>query len=294
MAVSKNKRNKNAEGGFVPIRRGIYEHLSDGRMTGKELMVYTTLHLKADHLTGICYKVSGVALGLLLKESTNYINRVMRSLERKGYIKRISHRGQIKYYPVVINKYYTSNGILINARNTKSLNEIAWYVEEDCTLTAFQQHINCTSNALQMHTLQEVKNITILIKGKNSGGKKPPSPEFKLSSLLLDLILQRKPDYREGQPNCKDATLQRWTGHIDKMVRIDNRKPDRIEAVIRWCQADSGSGNGKWKGWQDNILSTAKLREKFDKLELAMQKGKNDGSSSNRGHNSGSTEPFIR
>lgn len=176
MVMSRDKRNKNTEGGFVPIRRGIYEHLSDGRMTGKELMIYTTLHLKADHLTGICYKVSGVALGLLLKESTNYINRIMRSLERKGYIKRLSHRGQVKHYPVVLNKYLTSNGILIDARNTKSLNEIAWYIEEDCTLTALQRHINCTSNALQLHTLQYIKNIRVK-EVKKSRGEKPHTPK---------------------------------------------------------------------------------------------------------------------
>jgi hypothetical protein len=33
---------------------------------------------------------------------------------------------------------------------------------------------------------------------------------------------------------------------------------------MRWCQRDSF--------WQANILSTAKFREKFDQLELKMEK----------------------
>lgn len=90
------------------------------------------------------------------------------------------------------------------------------------------------------------------------------STEFRLASLLLSEIQNRKPDYKK--PN-----LQKWTVHIDRMIRLDKRKPGRIESVIRWCQQDAPKGNSNF-GWQDNILSTAKLREKFDKLELAMQR----------------------
>lgn len=101
------------------------------------------------------------------------------------------------------------------------------------------------------------------------------SVEFRLAALLLDLILQRKPDFREGQDSRREKTLQRWAVHVDRMVRLDNRKPERIEAVVRWCQADAPSGERGF-GWQDNILSTAKLREKFDRLELAMGRSQQD------------------
>jgi len=99
----------------------------------------------------------------------------------------------------------------------------------------------------------------------------PDSNEYRLSKLLLDLILERKADFQK--PN-----LQNWAVHIDRMIRLDNRKPEKIREVILWCQQDEGTG-GKWKGWQDNILSTEKLREKFDQLELEMNKRKSDGTS---------------
>ncbi len=83
----------------------------------------------------------------------------------------------------------------------------------------------------------------------------PNSDEFGLSVLLLDLILERKPDYRKPD-------LQKWTEHIDRMIRLDGRQFDRIGEVIRWCQADDF--------WMNNILSTEKLRKQFDKLELRM------------------------
>lgn len=81
------------------------------------------------------------------------------------------------------------------------------------------------------------------------------SDERRLSELLLDLILERKPDFHRPD-------VQRWAGEIDRMIRLDGRLPERIEAVVRWCQKDAF--------WANNILSTAKLRKHFDRLELEM------------------------
>lgn len=99
-------------------------------------------------------------------------------------------------------------------------------------------------------------------KKDNNNNYSPNSDEFRLSQLLLDLIIERKPDYLPGQPPKKEKTLQSWAVHIDRMIRIDRRDPDRIEKVIRWCQQDDF--------WQNNILSAEKLRKQFDKLELKM------------------------
>jgi hypothetical protein len=95
------------------------------------------------------------------------------------------------------------------------------------------------------------------------------SVEFRLSSLLLDLILQRKADYQQSKIDTekkKNQYLQKWAVHIDRLIRLDNRTPDRIEEVIRWSQQDDF--------WQNNILATEKLRKQIDKLELGMKKKK--------------------
>ncbi len=90
----------------------------------------------------------------------------------------------------------------------------------------------------------------------------PNSDELRLSELLLSLIRSRKADFK--QPN-----IQSWAKHIDLMIRIDKRPPEEIEKVIAWCQADSF--------WQNNILSTAKLREKYDMLFLKMSGSNGNG-----------------
>ena len=93
-------------------------------------------------------------------------------------------------------------------------------------------------------------------KGKNERSHAPSAEAERLASLLFDLIRQRKADFR--QPNW-----QRWARDMDRLLRRDKREPERVEAVMRWCQADPF--------WQANILSPAALRRQFDRLELQMQ-----------------------
>ena len=59
-------------------------------------------------------------------------------------------------------------------------------------------------------------------------------------------------------PTFKTPNMDVWATHINKMRRLDNRTPQQIEFIIKWCQSDGF--------WQGNILSTKKLREKFDTL----------------------------
>jgi len=126
--------------------------------------------------------------------------------------------------------------------------------------------VSKTDTAIVSKRDTEKKPYKIHHKNTPYGGD---SIELKLASLLLEKILNRKPDF-------KKPDLQSWAREIDLMIRRDSRKPENIEKVILWCQADSG-GSGKWAGWQDVILSTAKLREKFDQLDLKMQNEKQSG-----------------
>jgi hypothetical protein len=82
---------------------------------------------------------------------------------------------------------------------------------------------------------------------------------FTLSELLLNLILERR-------SNFKKPNLQQWSKQIDLMLRIDARDPDEIERVIEWSQRNPF--------WQNNILSTKKLRGKYDTLALQMNSRK--------------------
>ena len=87
---------------------------------------------------------------------------------------------------------------------------------------------------------------------------------LQLCELLRDEIKMNLPTFKE--PN-----INKWAMHIDRMKRIDGRTDEQIEYVIRWCQQDTF--------WQANILSTKKLREKFDQLVAQIKRGKTESNS---------------
>ncbi len=84
----------------------------------------------------------------------------------------------------------------------------------------------------------------------------PNSDEVRMSGLLFSFIEKRNNGH-------KKPDFQKWAVHVDRMIRLDNRKVDDIEAVIKWCQED--------EFWQNVVLSTEKLREKYDQLKLKME-----------------------
>lgn len=100
--------------------------------------------------------------------------------------------------------------------------------------------------------------------------KKKPSPSspeaLRLSGLLGDLVLLNNPGNASLSAKKRVATVERWSVDIDKIMRIDGRTPDEVEAVIRWSQS-----NGFWR---TATLSGAALRKQFDQLTVKMNSGK--------------------
>jgi phage replication O-like protein O len=83
------------------------------------------------------------------------------------------------------------------------------------------------------------------------------STEIELSKYLFSLIQDRN-------PKAKTPNFQAWAKEIDLMLRKDNRTEQEIRAAITWCQNDDF--------WFANILSTKKLRLKYDALVAAAQR----------------------
>lgn len=61
----------------------------------------------------------------------------------------------------------------------------------------------------------------------------------------------------------RPAVTDRWRAECRLLLDRDGRAQAEVEAVIRWCQADSF--------WKTNILSMPKLRAKYDQLRLRME-----------------------
>jgi len=122
------------------------------------------------------------------------------------------------------------------------------------------------ANALQLQSKSNASKVKESKVKESKGNNKrkelkhfvDTSCEVRLSEKLFSLILQKN-------PNHKKPNIQSWARQIDLMIRVDKRQIEQIETIIDWCQADSF--------WQNNILSTKKLREKFDQLFMKMNNG---------------------
>ena len=69
---------------------------------------------------------------------------------------------------------------------------------------------------------------------------------------------------KERLPNKKEPNFQKWADEVRKTVELDGVPIERYKQVLDWSQNDDF--------WQANILSTDKLRKKFDTIYLQMQR----------------------
>lgn len=96
--------------GYAPIRRGLLDHVSEGRMSGTMCYLYMCLIIKADHRTGVWRGSAGLA-SALFDIPVRTARHCMESLEVGEYIKRFMVQGSKSSYPILINKYLCSDGI---------------------------------------------------------------------------------------------------------------------------------------------------------------------------------------
>lgn len=96
--------------GWVPIRRGILEHLIDGRLTNNEFIVFEVLTLLADKQTGSYTINKGTLRYYIPGLSDSTADKTLRSLQKKGYIFRKIVYKSTAAYPYWINGYEPTFG----------------------------------------------------------------------------------------------------------------------------------------------------------------------------------------
>lgn len=100
--------------GFIGIRNGIREHIDSGCFSATDLGVYFYLQAHVNWATGICY-TNAVTMALKLDETpVRSVQRSFAKLRERGYINYPEkyHGGS---YPVLINKFRPTNGLLLGA-----------------------------------------------------------------------------------------------------------------------------------------------------------------------------------
>lgn len=97
------------ENGFVPIRRGIWEHVRDGRLSLQDVAVYSYIISQADTRTGVWKGCAGALVGeLAMKPRT--ARDVLERLEHRDYIRRFLRPGERFCYPILVHKFQLTQG----------------------------------------------------------------------------------------------------------------------------------------------------------------------------------------
>lgn len=108
--------------GFVPLRRGLFEHVVNGDMAPLECFLYSAILASADPKTGIWISSAGVLSGLFgIPHRT--CRDLLEKLEKSGYVKRFPVQGRHGSYPILVHLFDCSDGAMkgmrLNAKESK-------------------------------------------------------------------------------------------------------------------------------------------------------------------------------
>ncbi len=121
------------ENGFVPLRRGLWEHVRDGRMSLTEAVAFIYICSQADTRTGLWNGSAGALageLGLPVRTARDVLER----MEHGDYIRRFAVPGRHLCYPILVHKFPITqgehNGEQLNALESKSPAELSYIPRE--------------------------------------------------------------------------------------------------------------------------------------------------------------------
>ena len=109
--------------------------------------------------------------------------------------------------------------------------------------------INPQSKVKESKEKKSKKNISP--RSKSPRTYAPTEQPYQIAEHLYKRIL-------EHQPDLKKPDLQKWADEVRLANERDKRDYDKLDKLVNWAQDDTF--------WQGNILSTKKLREKYDTL----------------------------
>lgn len=119
--------------GFLQLRRGVWEHVRDGRMSVTVALAFIYICCEADTRTGI-WKGSAKSLSGELGIPERTARDVLEKMEHGDYIRRFAVPGRHSCYPILVHKFEITqgehNGEQLNALESKSPAELSYFPRE--------------------------------------------------------------------------------------------------------------------------------------------------------------------
>lgn len=149
-------------------------------------------------------------------------------------------------------------------RDLRTANDKRTYMRKYMQDKRAREKLTKTNETLQVSNVDHADTNT-----NTNTNIKPSSSKNKFSDDDLAFAQYMGEKLVEIMPNMKKPNLESWANEIRLMTERDNRTLEEIRSVFDWANNDSF--------WRTNILSPSKLRKQFDKLQLKLNEGLNNG-----------------
>lgn len=185
---------------------------------------------------GYCFATNEY-LAKLLKAGESSVRRWLSSLENEGFLHIETEQNGIQWQ----RRIYLADEFKKVLRTLKNEHPPAQFRAPPCS---------------KMSTIKEEKKKERKEESKEGPTSSPPSADADLLTVFFfNKIKERNPEFRK--PN-----LQKWAEHMDRMLKIDKRDPEKVMKLIAWA------AEHKW--WKSACLSTEKLRKSYDQMVMQM------------------------
>jgi hypothetical protein len=120
--------------GYVQLRRGLFDHVREGKITFMEASIYIAILVDANPATGVCFGSAGL-YSVIFGLPPRTVRDALEKLEKKAYLKRFTVVGKHGSYPILINKFLCTDGAAkgryVNAVATTDYTSVLFFERDE-------------------------------------------------------------------------------------------------------------------------------------------------------------------
>lgn len=170
-----------ANSGFIQLRRGLSEHVRDGRLSFFEAALYVFILMDTNPATGLCYGSAGL-FAAVYGVSSRTCRDALEKLDEKGYLKRFPTRGKHGSYPILINKFICSigamKGLYVNCEKSETYKTVCYLKCDEGVNDSVYDDVNESAASKILDTGNERQEVTPLSPAATDQPKKVRLQDF--------------------------------------------------------------------------------------------------------------------
>lgn len=164
-----------------------------------------------------------------------------------------------------VSKVETEQGTLFTVLNYAQYQELT---------TTKKETINGSKNEVRTFRERSGNNNKKAINASNASNaskdiKSSRKRVYDESSTFHQIAVYFYEQIKTNNPNHKQPNFQTWSDDVRKMMELDERTEDQVRYLMRWVQQDDFE--------MANVLSPAKLRQRFDQLIIKVKQKQSNG-----------------